>query len=207
MSDITWWSRRNRRVTLRWFFVLLTYAALTFIYAPYAHADATAWVDADDNVAIMQRFVDTVGMITDKYHLAPITVYTAWIDPRAFAEAGDGAITVNKRWSTGDYATLNAAIQDDIAAGYHNGGCGPIETIAIHESAHIIDQRRGFLPRQRLANAAAADDRSTLPMLAGYSFTDSGALNPGEALAEAFQAYECGTADPVEVKMYKMLVG
>jgi hypothetical protein len=95
---------------------------------------------------------------------------------------------------------------DDIAAGFHNGGCGPIETIAAHETAHIIDQRRGILPRQRLANAAAADDRSTLPMLAGYSFTDGGALNPGEALAEAFQAYECGTADPVEVKMYNMLV-
>jgi hypothetical protein len=94
----------------------------------------------------------------------------------------------------------------DIAAGFHNGGCGPIETIAIHESAHIIDQRRGYLPRQRLANAAANDDVSTLPMLAGYSFTDLGELNPGEALAEAFQAYECGTADPVEVQMYNLLV-
>jgi hypothetical protein len=75
----------------------------------------------------------------------------------------------------GHYETLAAAIQDDIAAGFHNGGCGPIETIAIHETAHIIDQRRGYLPRQRLANAAAADDKSTLPMLAGYSFTDGGA--------------------------------
>jgi hypothetical protein len=187
-------------------FVIAVLATVALFTAAPATADATAWIGDDDNEAIMQRFVDTVGMITDKYHLAPITVYTGWIDPRAFAMAGDGTITVNKRWSTGDYETLARDIQDDIAAGFHNGGCGPIETIAAHETAHIIDQRRGFLPRQRLAAAAAADDKSTLPMLAGYSFTDGGALNPGEALAEAFQAYECGTADPVEVKMYNLLV-
>jgi hypothetical protein len=184
----------------------ITAIAAALYVSPQCKADADGWIDSDDNVAVMQHFVDTVGLITQQFGLAPITVYTAWLDPRAFAQAGNGAIIVNKRWSTGSYEALAAAIQDDINAGYHNGGCGPIETIAAHETAHIIDQRRGYSPSDQLAAVAVRDNRSTLPTLAGYSFKDDGSLNATEAIAEAFQAYECGTADPVEVKMYQMLV-
>jgi hypothetical protein len=78
----------------------------------------------------------------------------------------------------GHYEALAAAIQDDIAAGYHNGGCGPIETIAPTRRRTSSTSAADTAERQRLANAAAADDRSTLPTLAGYSFTDDGSLNP-----------------------------
>jgi hypothetical protein len=183
-------------------------AAAVALAAP-ASADTTGWADPDDNRVILQEILDNVGYVEAKYNTGPIHVETEWLDsPRIFAYADAYGITINKHWSTGTVAQLEAAVNDDIAAGYHNSGCNAAATIGIHEAAHVIDARRGGEARVELGVAEYYTDPAVLHgSLAGYSFTPAGDLDIGEALAEAFQAVECGTADDVEWQIHQMLVG
>lgn len=190
--------------------LVLIMASWWVVLAVQAHADSTAYINTDDNTMMMQEFVDTVAYVEGKYGTGPITVQTAWLQAGEFAEVSDrtGVMTVNKAWATGDYADLTHSVEADIADGFHNSGCDPIQTIALHESAHIIDMRNGFVARDRLMAATRDDYGLGLHgVLSGYSFDEYGFLNTGEALAEAFQAAECGSANAVELQIYHMLVG
>ncbi len=184
--------------------VLFIVAAIT-LGAGVAKADSVAWVEPDDNRIIMQEIIDAVTYVEYKYSTGPITVGTAWLEPNVFAAANGAGIIINKQYSTGTLERLNGELADDIATGYHNAGCSPARTIALHEAAHVIDHRRGLSPRYQLDYEAANLDLRGY--LAGYSFTPYGELDEAEALAEAFQAVECGTANAVEHELYSMLVG
>lgn len=183
-------------------FVAAGIAAMAYA-SPHAHADTTAYVEADDNRATMQEFVDVVGALEEKYGTGPIVIDTGYLGgPTVYAGADNAGITVNKWTSTSTPAQINAAVASDVASGYHNGGCDGVATIAVHETAHVIDQRRGFIGRARLAKNAA----TMTGEIAGYSFNSDGSLNPAEAVAEAFQAVECGSASAVDYEIYRMLV-
>lgn len=179
-------------------------AVLAVLLAPRSNADVYGWIDSDDNPALTQAFINAVGVMEDKYGTGSIEVSTAWLDdPNAIAGANADGIVINKNWSRLSIAEWEASRADDIASGYHNPGCNAVAAIAIHETAHVIDWRQGFIGRQRLANAA--------PYMSGelskYSFDPVGNLDPAEAIAEAFQAVECGSADAVEYELHSMLVG
>jgi hypothetical protein len=189
----------------RIFAFVLFIAGASIFAAGVAKADSVAWVDPDDNTAIMQEFIDTVTYVEQKYGTGPMVVETEWMDdPNVFAYATTNGIAINKVYSTSTPERLRHEISDELAAGFFNPGCTPVTRIALHEAAHVIDGRTGRLARYQLNLAARGADLRGV--LAGYSFDASGALIPGEALAEAFQAVECGTANAVEHELYSMLV-
>lgn len=167
-----------------------------------AGADSTLYYDADDNVAMMQEFVDAVTYVEEKFDTGNIVITTEWLDGNTIAQMSMDSIRVNKAWTTGAF-DIYAADAADVAAGYHPGGCNPIVSTAFHEAAHILDARSGYEARYEL-QAAHAMGGVVLEELSGYSFEGS-ALNIPEALANAFQAYECGVATPAEAQLYNML--
>jgi hypothetical protein len=168
-----------------------------------ASADSVAYLDPDDNAATMQQFVDAVGVLERKYGTGDIVVATGFIGGySAYASANANGITVNKFTSTQSPEEIAGRLADDVALGYHRGGCTGPTLIAVHETAHVIDARRGWIGSERLA-ANAAYMTGTI---AGYSFHEDGSLNPAEAVAEAFQAVECGTANATDFQIYEMLV-
>lgn len=183
-------------------------AALAVAVASPAHADSYSYVQPDDNTAIMQEVADALADVEIRMDTAPLEARTGWIGPKStFAMARGNAIVINKEWTTGTYEDMAAALNFDISMGFHNGGCSPIRTVALHESAHVLNNRRGGIPEMRVLLAAGTGPRPDLKgSLSGYSFDADGSVDPGEALAEAFVAVMCGTAGVDERKIYGMLV-
>ena len=130
-----------------------------------------------------------------------ITVTEVDIMPGVYAYASGRLIAFNRLY-TPSVDVFNALMASDIGAGFHPalGRCTPAEFLAYHESAHIIDRTRELAPR--IAMAVRYGERSDLD-LSGYSFR-GGVLNLGEALAEAFAATLCGSANPTEREIYTL---
>lgn len=162
----------------------------------------TAQAAADqDTVA---QFVAAVNAEADRWGLSPIQVSVANLgDDSIVAGTQYGVITLNLPYANLSPDQFNASVEDDIAAGYQPGGCGGIQAVAIHEVAHVIDQRNGAYARQVLTRAVAAGQVGT--DLHGYAF-ENGVINPGEAIAVSFQATECGSATATERRIYNLLV-
>jgi hypothetical protein len=183
--------------------VVIVLGGIVWMHTVKADAESGAYIDPDDNVATMQQFVDAVGILERKYGIGDIVVTTGFIGgPDVFAGANADGIIVNKFTSTQPPEKIADQLVDDVAMGYHRGGCTGPTLVAVHETAHVIDARRGYIGRARLAAAAPYMTGS----IAGYSFNADGSLNPAEAVAEAFQAVECGSATAVDYQIYEMLV-
>lgn len=158
-----------------------------------------AW-DSDDSVALTNRITETVNRVAMAYpEVRGITVTSLPLPIGVYAVAGKRRIAVNDlyfSWSD----IVNKMVQYDVQEGFHPplGRCEPAEFLALHESAHIIDQAR-----QSAIRFAALALYSDLKGLSGYSYRD-GQLNPGEAVAEAFAAVQCGGGNEAEQKLYAL---
>lgn len=165
--------------------------------APLASADAPG-VDA----SVINEFVHTVNWVAESYGTGPIqTVAAPLPDPNTFAMTVGQQITLNSVYI--DKARLASAIQHNINIGWIPGGCSPVATVALHEAAHVIDNVNGKIGTKRVA----ATYRLKLPgEISGYSYSDGGDLNAGEAVASAFQSVLCNGGTEAEQDMYLMLV-
>ncbi|QHB37464.1 hypothetical protein SEA_LEOPARD_58 [Mycobacterium phage Leopard] len=168
-----------------------------------AGADAIVYYEEGENTVLLQEFVDAVGMISSKYGTGDIVVTTAWMPAHVMAKANSQGIVVNRMWTYGimDGDAMEAA---GVEAGYHPGGCSAATATAIHEAAHVLDTRSYNEARYELIEKYGTGE-SLHGLLSGYSFNDDGTLNVPEALAEAFQAVECGVANATEQELWHML--
>ena len=166
---------------------------------------ATPLASADMSVrdmSVMDEFVHTVNWVAESYGTGPIqTVVAPLSDPNTFAMTVGQQITLNSAYT--DKARLASAIQYNVNVGWIPGGCSPAATVALHEAAHVIDNVNGKIGTKRVA----ATYRLKLPgEISGYSYSEGGDLNAGEAVASAFQSVLCNGGTEAEQDMYLMLV-
>lgn len=162
----------------------------------------TAW-DSDDHPALTNDITQAVNRVAMVHPEVRGTVVTSIRSGFGiYAYAGSRRIAFNDLYMS-QPDIVNAMIRYDVEQGFHPplGKCSPAGFLAIHESAHIIDQQRSKAPREALADRYGVT--VGLP-LSGYSFVD-GVLNPGEALAEAFAAVQCNGGNPVEQDIAALL--
>lgn len=138
------------------------------------------------------------------------------------------SMTLNGHYATRPDLLWQASLAD-AADGYHIPELAqrPIYTTIVHEFGHVIDHNLDHEPRRDVIPALEAhrdqafplsdfpdsDARDTaynqwLAQLPGYCFDDTGALNPVEALAEAFAAVEIqgeSASEPAKV-LHRMLM-
>lgn len=188
--------------------LVILIVTLAIVFATQARADSWSWFDEDDNRQIMQEVADALADVELLFETGPLEARTGWVGAvTVFAVADGTGITINKAWSTRSYEWMAQHVNADIAAGYHNGGCTPIRTVALHEAGHVINNLRGGLPTMEAQAAVGYRPRPELRgELSGYSFNEDGSVNAGEAIAEAFQAVMCGSGGTVEQALYEMLV-
>jgi hypothetical protein len=99
---------------------------------------------------------------------------------------------------------FNRDVAENVEHGYFPSGCTPARLIAIHEFGHVLDNQNGRRARQALAQLASSGQLEGT--LTGYSFHNDGTLHPGEALANAFAAVHCGTANALEHRIFQLLL-
>lgn len=181
---------------------------LAVVFATQARADSWSWFDEDDNRQIMQEVADALADVEVLFGTGPLEARTGMVGPATVFAVADGTgITINKAWSTRSYQWMADHVNADIAAGYHNGGCSPIRTVALHEAGHVISNLRGRKPEMLAQEVVGYGPRLDLQAeLSGYSFNEDGSVDVAEAMAEAFQAAMCGSAGPAEMELYEMLV-
>lgn len=189
---------------------LVAVFALTMIGATASPLQAqpllihTAW-DADDSPVLVDDITRAVNGIAVKFPEVRGATVTSELEPiGVYAYALRPKIALNDLYMS-DPEIFNAMVHDDVEAGFHPslGKCSPAEFVAIHESAHLIDQGKGKAPRTELVKRWLGGEG--FPNLSGYSFRN-GALNPGEALAEAFAAVICNGGNASEQALYDILI-
>lgn len=174
-----------------------------YTYIWRASADTSLSYEPGESVNVLQHFVDAVDYESQKYPgMGDVEIRTVWMGiPNMYARSGYVGIEVNQEW-TEDDTSMTASVALDVAQNFYRGGCDPIATIAVHEFAHVLDARSGFEARDELT---AALGTTYFGDLSGYSYNSDGTVNVPEALANAFQAEECGTANAQEMQLYSML--
>jgi hypothetical protein len=100
-----------------------------------------------------------------------------------------------------DPTVLADAYVADVAIGYHTplGRCTPIQAVAYHEAAHIVDATHG----ERGANELMRRYPRPLDLVAHlpvYALTSA-----DEAIAESYAAVMCNGGNPVEQELASLL--
>lgn len=166
-------------------------AAAALICAPSSHASPYPVYDA---------MLATVQYMIDKYHIAEVDVQMAPLGEDVYGRSQGTLIEFNSTLVKNP-ALLEAHMAEDVAVGWIPGGCSPAQTVAIHESAHVLD----YVTGKTAHNEAIAAYGGQVVELSGYSFDQNGVVDLDEALANAMVAVECGTATPLEADLYRML--
>jgi hypothetical protein len=142
----------------------------------------------------------TVQYMADKYGIPEVQVRMAPLGPNSYGRSRGTQIEFNSELVTNP-ELLQSYLAADVAAGWIPGGCTAAQTVAIHESAHVLDYITGHTAH---AEAVAAYGGQQV-WLSGYSFHEDGTVDLNEALANAMVAVECGTATPLEADLHRML--
>ena len=170
---------------------------------------------SDDYEPVMAEFVHAVDNVKREFPaIQDASISVAPLDPHVYAETGKNGITVNSIFAS-NKATLERYVQIDVATGFHPllGHCTGTQFLAYHESAHLVDFSENTIAHNMLY-ARFGDGRLLSGILSGYSFyrvsnTDIpwliGTINMTEALAEAFAAAHCGSANWAEQALNQML--
>lgn len=165
-------------------------AAAALISAPSSHAGP---------YPVYDTMRDTVQYLINKYDIDQVLVRMEPMDLNDYAYSQGITITFNSLLVTNP-ALLESNMADAVGSGWIPGGCGAAQTVAIHETAHVLDYVTGYTAHQEAMAAYGGQEVS----LSGYSFKD-GYVDLDEALANAMVAVECGTATPLEADLHRML--
>jgi hypothetical protein len=181
-------------------------AIASTLVAPVARADGIHTdFHAGDDPAITSSIVNSLAYLTWTFpELRDVAVDTESLTDTSYAQAGDGKITFNTRY-TGSASQLDAMIAQNAQIGFHPklGRCSGAQLLTFHEAAHIIDAAKGGVPSQALA-ALYGDGHDLRGQLSGYSFKN-GLLNPPEALAEGFASTLCNGGNAIERGIYRLV--
>lgn len=181
-------------------------SVLALSVTPSARADdvRTDFHPGDDPVAT-SRIADALRFLAGTFpELRDVTIGTALLPSIFYAQAGDGKIAFNTVYMT--YSPyLESQVADNSRIHFHPalGRCTGAEFLTFHESAHIIDARKGNVPSKALADLYG-DGANLAGQLSGYSFKD-GKLNAPEALAEGFASTLCNGGNAIERGIYRLV--
>lgn len=167
-------------------------------------------VQPEEQTWVTTEFISTVNEMMRLFPAGPVEVHVTWRPELYGSYAGTAG---NGIWFPPEFAvdpnrfTRNVGI--DIANGFHPAGCSAARMVAIHEYGHVIDNYHGRQARYNLLVefGSGLDLHGLLPKYAFNNPTGTlGALNPGEALASAFAAVQCGTATPQAQRISEILL-
>ena len=184
---------------MKWF--AFVYAAI--LLAPPANAQTINMsFQPDDDRQVVSLVVHALQELSFIPEMQDVTVGSKHLPLDVYAEAGDGEIMLNSVYTS--HKALNNMMASDVAQGFHPplGRCSAEEFLTFHESAHVIDGRKGHRPSSELSKKYGPG--RGLP-LSGYSFS-GGELSPREALAESFASVLCSGGNSVERDIYGMVV-
>lgn len=157
----------------------------------------------------MGQIINAINDVAQQFpEVRGITVTTGDVSVAyAVTDGDDGTITINHRYVSDDH-TMRDMIDRDVAIHWHPplGHCTGPQSLAYHESAHVIDLRRGNVADTALAQRFG-DGAQLRNVLSDYSFKGDGTIFPAEALAEAFTAVRCNGGNWAEQALYHILVG
>jgi hypothetical protein len=181
---------------------LLAAFAITTI-DPKSNADDTVTdlIPATEHSAVANDFIATIRNIASRYGIRHITVISAALPKDVYAGTTGDTIQISSYYTQNPIQWIRDE-QSDVWQGYHPSGCTAGGLLAAHETAHVLQMYHPY------ANTALQQKYGTgkgLP-LSGYSFRSDGTLNPDEALAEAFTAVYCGSSNPTQQDLYRILV-
>lgn len=185
---------------MRW---LLAVLLAPLFLAPSANAQTiNMHFQPDDDRQVVSLVVHAIQELSSIPEMQDVTVGSKRLALDVYAEAGDGEIMLNTVYTS--HRALNNMMANDVAQGFHPklGRCSAEEFLTFHESAHVIDGRKGNRPSDDLSKKYGTGRGLAL---SGYSFS-SGELNPREALAEGFAAAMCNGGNSVERDIYGMVV-
>jgi hypothetical protein len=200
------------RVTVRWVWrgLVLAIIALALILGGLAgsgkaHADVDAYLDENDKTYVTYQFIQAVLDMNNAYpEVGNVEVDVAVIPIiGVFAGTVDHTITFEETYAEMPYA-FEIDVNRNIRDNYFPGGCTPARLVAIHEFGHVLDNTRGRRARM-VVQQLYGSGIQLQGMLTGYSFNDNGTLAIGEALANAFAAVQCGTANALERNLFQIL--
>lgn len=201
------------RVIVRrvWRGLVLAFIALALILGGLvgsgkAHADVNVFLDEDDDTYVTEEFVNTVLQLNRQYPETGNVEVDVEVIPvmGVFAGTVDHTITFEETYAEMPYA-FEIDVTENVQAGFFPTGCSPARLVATHEFGHVLDNTRGR--RARAAIRQIYGSGSQLQgFLTGYSFHEDGTLFVGEALANAFAAVQCGSANALEKQFYQILV-
>ena len=184
---------------------LLAFLLFAMLLPSTAHADVTTDFTPSDDPLVVARITRSIERLAAKFpELENVTVKSGHLDLDTYATAGGETIIFNSVY-TSSAPIIERMIITDVANGFHPdlGYCTPEQLLTYHEAAHVIDAKKNRRPSE----AVEKRYRNALGLrLSGYSFS-GGALNPVEALAEAFAATLCNGGSPLEQEMFKLLEG
>ncbi|QBI99662.1 hypothetical protein SEA_THREERNGTARJAY_20 [Mycobacterium phage ThreeRngTarjay] len=179
---------------------------LAFFVAPTVSDPQLVKAMFSRDTVIMDEVAAAVNRVAMAYpEVRGIEIRSEKLDPGVYAYASAGKMIVFNSNYTSDPAQFRHYVDADIEAHFHPplGRCTHAELLAYHEAAHIVDQNRHMKPRLALAIAYGRGE-SLQGKLSRYSFTQSGTLAHGEALAEAFAATLCGSANETEKALFEL---
>jgi hypothetical protein len=156
------------------------------------------------NEATVDKFITVINMEAARYGQGHVPVYVDYLSGNVIAMTQGGAVTLDATYAAMTPEVFDYYMSIDFASGHTPGGCNGIAAVAIHEFAHVIDQRGGSFTRAELTSYVNAGQIGY--DMHGYAFNSNGTINPGEAVAVSFQAVECGSATPTETSIYNLLV-
>lgn len=161
--------------------------------------------------SVMEEILDTVNAVVKDFPaIGDVTVKVVPLPPLVYAMTEGGEVSINERFAS-DERRLQLSMDHDVAVGFHPwlGHCSAAQFLAYHESAHLVDNSENAVAHNMLA-ARFGDGYQLHGVLSGYSFyredtPEAGAIQPTEALAEAFAATHCNGGNPVERQLAHML--
>lgn len=167
-------------------------AAVGLAVAPSGHASP---------YPVYDEMLSTVQYMIDKYQLGHVDVYTAPMTDK-YGQSYANGIAFNSMFIA-DPALLEANFARDTASGWIPSGCDAARTVAIHESAHVMDWVTGGSAHSEFY--ALYNPVQPPGWLSGYSYNADGTVNVAEALANSVVAVECGSATVYDWQLYNLL--
>lgn len=170
--------------------------------APANTDTGSANADATTTYGELFHWVDAMAV---KYQMGTVYVGQQYLQSNYYGKTTGSTVMFNTSYVQNP-AKLTADWASDAAINYHPGHpgapCSAEQLVAVHESAHVLDNVTGRTAQRELADAIA---NGLTGELTGYSFNADGSVNLGEALADAMVAVECDTPTPAEQALYTIL--